>query len=112
MKATNIVIRALEGAGNLKAFVDLRMGDIEIRGSTIMEGKQGLFFNMPRRIGRDGRWTDVVTFVDTDKARKTLERLKADVMKAYELSLSNAEDKRRHVTTDDCRSNGCKLCRP
>jgi len=54
-------VRRLENAGNLKGFVDIQIGGaLIVRGCTVMEGKNGVFAGMPRRLGRDGRWSDVI----------------------------------------------------
>ncbi len=54
-------VRKLESAGNLKGFVDIQIGGgLIVRGCTVMEGRNGTFAGMPRRLGRDGQWSDVV----------------------------------------------------
>lgn len=56
-----IAVRKLENAGHLKALIDIRVGGaLVIRGCTVMDGKNGVFVTMPRKVGRDGQWTDVV----------------------------------------------------
>lgn len=82
LKQCSIVsVHRTEGTGNLKAFVDIRIGGaLEIRGCTVMEGKNGIFVSLPRRVGRDGRWSDVV--VASDEALKNL--YQEEILKAYE----------------------------
>lgn len=60
-------VRKLESAGNLKGFVDIQIGGaLIVRGCTVMEGKNGVFASMPRRLGRDGQWSDVVVPASDD----------------------------------------------
>ena len=73
-----ITVHRLEGTGNLKAFVDIRIGGaLVIKGCTVMEGKKGMFASMPRRLGKDGRWADVVVVSDELKGHYEQEMLKA-----------------------------------
>ncbi len=51
-----------DGEGNLKAYVDLGIGNLlVIKGVRVVEGKNGLFVSMPRQQGKDGKWYDNVT---------------------------------------------------
>lgn len=59
-------IRHLEGAGTLKAFVDIKFGPLVITQCTVMDGKRGLFATLPRQLSRDGRWRDVVLCADDE----------------------------------------------
>lgn len=73
-----ITVHRLEGTGNLKAFADIRIGGaVVVKGCTIMEGKNGTFASMPRRLNRDGRWSDVVVVSDELKGHYEQEILKA-----------------------------------
>lgn len=76
-----ISVRKLEGAGNLKAFVDIRIaGSIVITQCSVVDGKRGLFANMPRQLTRDGRWRDVVIVADEE----LLAHYRREILKAYE----------------------------
>ena len=76
-----ISIRAVEGAGNLKAFVDIRIGGaLVIRSCSVVNGKNGVFASLPRQISRDGKWRDVV-FAADDGLR---DHYKSTILKAYE----------------------------
>lgn len=76
-----VSIRRFEGDGNLKAFIDIRVGGaLIIRGCTVFDGKNGRFVSMPRRLGKDGRWTDVVVTSDDDI--KT--HYEKEILKAYD----------------------------
>jgi stage V sporulation protein G len=47
----------LNGEGKLKAFADIVIANIFlIRGLRIINGKKGLFVDMPRTQGKDGQW--------------------------------------------------------
>lgn len=70
-----------DGAGTLKAFCDVAIGDLfVIRGVRVVEGKRGLFVSMPRQKGKADKWFDTVSVI-TDS---TKERLDEIVMEAYQ----------------------------
>jgi len=76
-----ISVRKMEGAGTLKAFVDVRVGGvIVITQCAVMEGKRGNFATLPRQLARDGRWRDVVIVAD-DKVREGYQNA---ILAAYE----------------------------
>lgn len=76
-----VSVRRLEGAGNLKAFVDIRVGGaLVITQCAVMDGKRGLFASLPRQLARDGRWRDVVIAAD-DELRA---QYQAEILRAYE----------------------------
>ncbi|MBI4342953.1 MAG: septation protein SpoVG family protein [Candidatus Omnitrophica bacterium] len=70
-----------EGAGTLKAFCDVAIGDlVMIRGLRIVEGKHGLFVSMPRQKGKADKWFDTVSVL-TDDTKRQLDEV---VMDAYQ----------------------------
>ena len=76
-----VSVRKLENDGNLKAFIDIRLGGtLVIRGCTVMEGKNGRFASLPRRIDRAGKWSDIVIAAD-DKLR---DRYKQIILDAFD----------------------------
>jgi DNA-binding cell septation regulator SpoVG len=77
-----ISVRRLEGAGNLKAFIDIRVGGaLVITQCAVMDGgKRGLFASLPRQLARDGRWRDVIICADDDLRA----HYQAEILKAYE----------------------------
>lgn len=85
LKVVEIIsVRKLEGAGKLKAFVDIRVGgSIVITQCAVMDGTRGLYANMPRQLSRDGRWRDVVVVAD-DKLREVYSDA---IVKAYEAEM-------------------------
>lgn len=76
-----ISVRRLEGAGNIKAFVDIRVGGaLVITQCSVIDGKRGLFATLPRQVGRDGLWRDVVIAADDDLRS----HYQSEILKAYE----------------------------
>ena len=68
----------LEDNGSaLKAFVDVMIDNVLIKGVRIVEGKNGLFTTMPQTQGKGGKWYSTVMLLDDglkDELRKvTLE---------------------------------------
>ena len=57
----------LPDAGSLKAFCDITLDDeICIKGLRVIEGKRELFVTMPREQGKDDKWYDMVTCLNSD----------------------------------------------
>ena len=50
------VYRFENGNSKLKAFADVAIGQLVVKGFRILEGKEGLYMGMPRQQGKDGRW--------------------------------------------------------
>lgn len=72
--------RKIEGAGNLKGFVDVRIGSIVVRGCSVFGTKGGeLTASLPRRLSRDGRWADVIEIQDEALA----DAVRAAILEAY-----------------------------
>jgi len=67
------------GDGSLKAQVDIRYGDIVIKGFGVLEGKSGLFVSMPRKAAKDGRWYDMIVLPD-----KLKDEFEQAILSAYE----------------------------
>ncbi len=53
-------IYRFEGDSKLKAFADISLAGVVIKGLRIVEGKNGLFLSMPSHQGKDGRWYNTV----------------------------------------------------
>lgn len=53
-------IYRIEGDSKLKAFVDISLGGVIVKGLRIVNGSNGLFVSMPRHQGKDGRWYNTV----------------------------------------------------
>jgi stage V sporulation protein G len=58
-------IYRLDGDSKTKAFVDISLGGIVVKGLRIVDGSKGLFVSMPRHQGKDGKWYSTV--YPTDK---------------------------------------------
>ena len=79
-----VSVRPIDGAGNLRAFVDIRVGGaLVITQCAVLDGKRGLFAVLPRQLARDGRWRDVIVATDAELAevyqKAILEAYEADV---------------------------------
>jgi stage V sporulation protein G len=68
-----------DNGSSLKAFADITVGDVLIKGIRVVEGKRGLFAAMPKTAGKDGRFYDSVKLL-TDEAKQELQ---AVVLQAY-----------------------------
>lgn len=53
-------IYKVDGGSKLKAFVDIALGGIVVKGLKIVNGSNGLFLSMPRHQGKDGKWYNTV----------------------------------------------------
>ncbi|MFA5062696.1 MAG: SpoVG family protein [Candidatus Omnitrophota bacterium] len=72
-------IYRFSGESKLKAFADVSLAGIIIKGFSIVDGSQGLFVSMPRHQGKDGKWYNTV--YPTTKELKT--QLCEAVLTAY-----------------------------
>jgi stage V sporulation protein G len=73
-------IYRIEGDSKLKAFVDVSLGGIVVKGLRIVNGANGLFVSMPQHQGKDGKWYSTV-FPTTKDIQKQLSDL---VLEAYQ----------------------------
>lgn len=73
-------IYKVDGDSKLKAFVDVSLGGIVVKGLRIVEGNNGLFVSMPRHQGKDGKWYNTV-YPATKDIQKQLSDL---VLSAYQ----------------------------
>lgn len=72
-------IYKLEGESKLKAFVDISLAGLVVKGLRIVEGQNGLFVSMPRHQGKDGRWYNTV-YPTTKEVQQELSQL---ILSAY-----------------------------
>ena len=72
-------IHRFNGDSKIKAFVDLSLAGVVVKGLRIVDGTNGLFVSMPRHQGKDGKWYDTV-YPSTKELRKHLNEL---VLEAY-----------------------------
>ena len=72
-------IYKVDGESKLKAFVDISLAGVVVKGLRIVDGSKGLFVGMPRHQGKDGKWYDTV-YPSTKETKKELSDL---VLAAY-----------------------------
>lgn len=72
-------IYKLDGDGKTKAFVDISLAGIIVKGLRIVSGSKGLFVGMPRHQGKDGKWYNTV-YPTTKEIQQQLSDL---VLEAY-----------------------------
>ena len=72
-------IYRFDGESKLKAFADVTLAGIVIKGFSVVNGSNGLFVSMPRHQGKDGKWYNTV--YPTTKELK--EQLSEVVLTAY-----------------------------
>ena len=53
-------IHRIDGESKLKAFADVSLAGIVIKGFSVVDGSKGLFVSMPRHQGKDGKWYNTV----------------------------------------------------
>lgn len=73
-------IYKVNGDSKLKAFVDVSLGGVVVKGLRIVNGTNGLFVSMPRHQGKDGKWYSTV-YPTSKEIQKQLSDL---VLAAYQ----------------------------
>ncbi len=69
-----------EGEGTARAFCDVAIGgSFLIKGIKVLEGKKGLFVNMPREKGKDDQWYGTVIPL----SKEAYQQLSETVLTAY-----------------------------
>jgi stage V sporulation protein G len=72
-------IHRMDGDSKLKAFVDISLSGVIVKGLRVVDGANGLFVGMPRHQGKDGKWYNTV-YPETDQMKQELNDL---VLSAY-----------------------------
>lgn len=54
----------MDNGSSLKAFADVIIGEVLVKGVRVVEGDRGLFVTMPKLQGKDGKWYPTVALVD------------------------------------------------
>ncbi len=67
-------IYRIDGDSKLKAFVDISLGGVIVKGLRIVNGTNGLFVSMPQHQGKDGKWYSTV-YPTTKEIQKELSDL-------------------------------------
>ncbi len=73
-------IYKIDGDTKLKAFADVSVGGIVVKGLRIVDGSNGLFVGMPRHQGKDGKWYDTVYLANKEMQKQ----LSDSVLAAYQ----------------------------
>ena len=72
-------LHKLDSNSALKAFADVAIGQVLVKGVRIVEGKNGMFITMPQSQGKDGKWYCNVMLLDENLK----EELHKAVLEAY-----------------------------
>ncbi len=70
----------LDGDSKLKAFADVSVSGIVVKGFSVVNGSKGLFVSMPRQKGKDGKWYSTVI----PETKELKEQLAQVVLEAYQ----------------------------
>jgi stage V sporulation protein G len=62
----------IDNISSVKAFADVVIGQVLVKGVRVVQGKNGLFAGMPKAKGKDGKWYDTVKILD-DKLQQELQ---------------------------------------
>ena len=73
-------IHRVDGDSKLKAFVDLSLSGVVVKGLKVVNGSKGLFVSMPQQKGKDGRWYNTVC----PESKEIRQKLSDLVLAAYE----------------------------
>ncbi len=73
-------IYKVDGDSKLKAFVDISLAGIVVKGLRIVNGSNGLFVSMPCHLGKDGKWYNTVYA----SSREIKDKLSELVLAAYQ----------------------------
>lgn len=56
----------VDNISSIKAFADVVIGQVLVKGVRVVQGKNGLFAGMPKSQGKDGKWYDTVKILDDE----------------------------------------------
>jgi len=73
-------IYKLDTDSKLKAFADVTLSGVVIKGFSVVNGEKGLFVSMPRHQGKDGKWYNTVY----PSTKELKEQLSQAVLEAYQ----------------------------
>jgi len=65
----------VDNGSSVKAFADVVVGQVLVKGIRIVEGKNGLFAGMPKSQGKDGKWYDTVRILDDELKQELQDRI-------------------------------------
>lgn len=72
-------LHRLESNGPLRAFADVVINQVLLKGLRIVEGKNGMFITMPQSQGKDGKWYCTAMLLDDGLK----EELQNAILEAY-----------------------------
>ena len=72
-------VSKLDTDSKLKAFVDVSISGVVVKGFSVVNGSKGLFVSMPRHQGKDGKWYNTV-YPATKELKQELSEV---VLEAY-----------------------------
>ena len=73
-------IHRVDNGSGLKAFVDVIVGQVLVKGVKVANNRDGdLFVAMPKQQGKDGKWYETVSIID-EEAKQELQEA---VLEAY-----------------------------
>jgi len=73
-------IYRFDNESSLKAFADVIIGEVLVKGVRVIKGSNGLFVTMPKSQGKDGKWYPTVALVDKSMQAE----LQSIVLEAYQ----------------------------
>ncbi|MDP1854228.1 MAG: septation protein SpoVG family protein [Candidatus Omnitrophota bacterium] len=74
-------LHRVENGSSLKAFADVVINQVLVKGVRIIEGTNGLFVTMPKSQGKDSKWYPTVTLVD----KSMQSELQSIVLEVYQV---------------------------
>ena len=69
-----------DNGSSLKAFADVIIGEVLVKGVRILDGDRGLYVSLPKSQGKDGKWYPTVALVD----KSMQSELQNVVLEAYQ----------------------------
>jgi len=72
-------LHRLDGDSAIKAFADVVINQVLVKGVRVIEGKKGVFLTMPQVSGKDGKFYPTVMLLD-ESLKEQLEKV---VLEAY-----------------------------
>ena len=72
-------IYKVQGDARLRAFVDISLAGVVVKGLRIVQGANGLFLAMPQHKGKDGKWYNTVC----PSTKEIYQQLSEEALSAY-----------------------------
>ena len=68
-----------DNGSSLKAFADVLIGEVLVKGVRVAEGRNGLYAALPKTQGKDGKWYETVKIINDELKQEMQEA----VLEAY-----------------------------